>query len=86
MLRLPSLGFYNKYWALVFLEVMSFSLLVRYQITHIILMMNEASWPEMQMFIYKTSRRHIPENSTINIYRCIYLRPYLVRSDFILQK
>jgi len=29
-------------------------------------MMNEASFPEMQMFIYKTTRRHIPANSTIN--------------------
>lgn len=47
-------------------------------------MMNEASLPEMQMFIYQSTRRHIPENSTINMYRCIYLKTYLVRSGFIL--
>jgi hypothetical protein len=86
MLRLLSLRFYNKYWTLVFLEVMSCSLLIMYQISHVILMMNEASWSEMQMFIYKTTRRHIPENITINIYRHIYLKPYLVRSVLILQK
>jgi hypothetical protein len=86
MFRLLSFGFYNVYWTLVFLEVMSCSLLVRYLISHIILMMNEASLPEMQMFIYKTTRRHIPESSTINIYRCIYLKPYLVMSVSILQK
>jgi hypothetical protein len=49
-------------------------------------MMNEARLPEMQMFIYKITRRHILENNTINIYCCIYLKPYLVRSGFILQK
>jgi len=30
-------------------------------------MMNEASFSEMQMFIFKTTQRHISENSTINI-------------------
>jgi len=86
MLRLLSLGFYNKYWTLVFLELMPCSRLVRYQISHIILMMNAANLPEMQMFIYKTTRCHISENNTINIYRCIYLKTYLVRSVFVLQK